>query len=152
MPKIKLERDYLFYLLSKQEYSYAKLKQKLVQRKNLLEDEIETLLAEFVKNQWQSDERYTELMLDSCINKHYGFLRIQQKIVYEKGIDAALLEKTISKLEIDWFNEAQLCYQQKYHDKYTDLKEKQKRVQYLLRQGHGLSIALPVVDRNKLSD
>ncbi len=145
MPKNNNERDYLFYLLSKQEYSYAQLKQKLVQRNHISLTEIESLLQEFVDNNWQSDERCAELMIKSALYKHYGLLRIKQKIIYEKGIDVSIFEKVLNALDIDWFEQAQLCYEKKYHDKAQDLKEKQKRLQYLQRQGHSLSMALEIV-------
>ncbi|WP_100550542.1 regulatory protein RecX [Caedibacter taeniospiralis] len=145
MQKSKNERDYLFYLLSKQEYSSAQLRRKLMLRNNLSLEEIDTLLAEFVENNWQSDERYAELVLRDCLSKHYGLLRIKQKLVYEKGIESAILEKMLAMLNIDWFEQAMLCYQRKYHDQPHDLKEKHKRIQYLLRQGHSLDITLKVI-------
>ncbi|WP_440682013.1 regulatory protein RecX [Cysteiniphilum halobium] len=145
MPKNNSERDYLFYLLSKQEYSYAQLKQKLIQRNHIRLHEIETVLQEFVANGWQSDERYAELMVKSALHKHYGLMRIKQKLVYEKGIDITTFEKVIDALDIDWSEQAQLCYQKKYNDQVQDPKEKQKRLQYLQRQGHNVSIAFEVV-------
>ncbi|MDA0910490.1 MAG: regulatory protein RecX [Proteobacteria bacterium] len=145
MPKNNSERDYLFYLLSKQEYSYAQLKQKLIQRNHIPLTEIESLLQEFVDNHWQSDERCAELMIKSALYKHYGLLRIKQKLVYEKGIDIIIFEKVLNELDVDWFEQAQLCYQKKYSDTAQDPKEKQKRVQYLQRQGHSLGVALEVV-------
>ncbi|WHN64954.1 regulatory protein RecX [Cysteiniphilum sp. QT6929] len=145
MPKNNSERDYLFYLLSKQEYCYAQLKQKLIQRNHIPLTEIESLLQEFVDNQWQSDERCAELMIKSALYKHYGLLRIKQKLVYEKGIDITIFEKVLNELDVDWFEQAHLCYQKKYHDKAQDQKEKQKRLQYLQRQGHSLGVALEVV-------
>ncbi|WP_395947072.1 regulatory protein RecX [Caedibacter taeniospiralis] len=114
-------------------------------RNNLSLEEMDALLAEFVKNHWQSDERYAELVLRDCLSKNYGLLRIKQKLVYEKGIESAILEKMLAMLNIDWFEQATLCYQRKYHDQPHDLNEKHKRIQYLLRQGHPLDIALKVI-------
>ncbi len=143
MQKTNSERVYLLYLLAKQDYSYAQLKQKLKLRGNLSLEQIESLLDEFIQNGWQSDLRYAHMVVSSCLNKHYGLLRIQQKLIYEKGVDPATLGKVLSLLEIDWVKEARLCYRKKYHDQpITDLKDKQKRIQYLLRQGYGLDLAV----------
>ena len=138
----KSERSYLFYLLSKQEYSKDQLRQKLLTRNNISSSDIDELIAEFSQEGWQSDQRYIKGLLSRCLAKYYGLARVKQKILYEKKMSKALLNAELNLLEVDWFELARACYLKKYVDKpVADHKDKQKRLQYLLRYGHTLEAA-----------
>ncbi len=110
------ERDYLFFLLSKQDYSKAQLQQKLLKRAKLTDVEIVQLLDEFAQKGWQSDQRFAEQLIRASLLKGYGEKRIIQKLVYEKQVDASLVERLLCTQEIDWTTQAKMCYQKKYHD------------------------------------
>ncbi|MBK2124688.1 regulatory protein RecX [Fangia hongkongensis] len=147
---LQAERNYLFFLLSKKEYSRFELKSKLKARNKLSHDEIEALLTEFSDQNWQSDRRLTEMLVASYLNKHYGKGRIIQKLVYEKQVDKVIVESVLSEQAIDWFHQASQCYENKYHSDIKDIKDKQKRIQYLLRQGHDYTTAVEVVGNIQL--
>lgn len=143
------ERDYLFFLLSKQEYSHAELKYKLKARRNLSNNEIDQLLDEFTEKGWQSDLRCAEAVIALAINKLRGKNWIIQKLVYKKKIDKTLVASTLESTNIDWLNQAHACYQKKYQDSaINDLADQQKRIQYLLRQGFNYDLALTAIHYN----
>ncbi len=138
----KTEKNYLFYLLSKLEYSQQQLREKLLARNNISTTEIEQLLEEFADQGWQSDSRYIKGLLSKCLSKYYGLARIRQKVVYEKKMPQEVLDNALATLEVDWFELAKKCYLKKYADKpIIDEKDKYKRLQYLLRYGHTFEMA-----------
>jgi len=140
------ERNYLLFLLSKQEYAYAELKYKLKSRGHLCDDEIDQLLDEFSEKGWQSDVRCAESVIALAINKLRGKNWITQKLVYEKKIDKTLVASILESKNIDWLAQASACYQKKYHNSAINyLADQQKRIQYLLRQGFDYDVALKVI-------
>lgn len=90
------------------------------------------------------------MLVASYLNKHYGKGRIIQKLVYEKQVDKVIVESVLSEQAIDWFHQASQCYENKYHSDIKDIKDKQKRIQYLLRQGHDYTTAVEVVGNIQL--
>ncbi|MFZ9036363.1 MAG: regulatory protein RecX [Francisellaceae bacterium] len=146
-PLIK-EKDYLLYLLSRQEYSQFQLRQKLIKRANLAQDDIENLLDEFKEKGWQSDRRFAESFVRSQVASHHGRYYIEQKGIYKKGLDKTLLQQVIDDSDIDWQAQAYACYQKKYGIAELnghDVKEKQKRLQYLVRHGFDFDLAHKVL-------
>ena len=132
------EKNYLLYLLAKQDYSRKQLSDKLYQRENISADEIEALLDEFEKNKWLSDERFARVFVSSEIAKLRGKKRIVNTAVYQKGLSYGLIEESLSNEEIDWFELCQQCLHKKYKDislLQKDFKLKQKAMNYLTYNG-----------------
>lgn len=132
------EKNYLLYLLAKQDYSRKQLFDKLTVRENISSDEIVTLLDEFEKHKWLSDERFARVFIMSEIAKYRGKRRIINTAVYQKGLSQELVESFLHEVEIDWFELCQKCLQKKHKDLdkvQSDLKLKQKVVNYLLYNG-----------------
>ena len=132
------ERNYLLYLLAKQDYSRYQLSTKLHQRENITPEEIDTLLDVFEKNKWLSDERFAEVFVASEVGKLRGQKRIINTAVYNKGLAKDLVDTTLGKAEIDWFELCRKCLLKKYKDisqLHKDIKLKQKAMNYLAYNG-----------------
>ena len=128
-------KNYVLWLLGRQEYSRRELTQKLQQRE-ASDEFIENLLDWCEKHNFINEQRYCEGFVRKHIFKCHGLKRIQSEAM-SKGIDRALLETVVDELEIDWFELAQEAYNKKYSTTPADLeyKEKAKRVRYLMYRG-----------------
>ncbi|KHS52183.1 RecX family transcriptional regulator, partial [Francisella tularensis subsp. holarctica] len=80
------EKNYLLYLLAKQDYSRKQLFDKLISRDNISLNDINSLLDEFEQNKWLSDERFAYVFINSEIAKFRGKKRIINTAVYQKGL------------------------------------------------------------------
>ncbi len=132
------EKQYLLYLLAKQDYSRKQLSEKLFKRANIFPDEIETILDEFEAHKWLSDERFARVYIQSEINKFRGRKRIQNAAIYQKGLSQDLVEQCIDELDIDWYDLCYKCLTKKYKDLEklkSDFKLKQKAINYLAYNG-----------------
>lgn len=132
------EKNYLLYLLAKQDYSRKQLSNKLSIRANISDDEIITLLNDFEEKRWFSDDRFADTFVVSEINKLRGKKRILNIGVYQKGLSSSLIEKYLDNSSVDWFEQCVKRLQKKYNDTQsirTDIKLKNKVINYLLYNG-----------------
>ena len=132
------ERNYLLYILAKQDYSRYQLSTKLHQRENITPEEIDSLLDVFEKNKWLSDERFTEVFVESEVSKLRGKKRIINTAVYNKGLAKSLIDTTLENVEVDWYKLCRQCLLRKYKDTSqlcSDIKLKQKATNYLVYNG-----------------
>ena len=132
------EKNYLLYLLAKQDYSRKTLSDKLHSRANISHDEIDALLNEFESKKWLSDERFARIYIDTQINQYRGKKRIINIAVYQKGLSVELVEQVIAELQPDWFDLCQKRLHKKYKDTEilkTDFKLKQKAINHLAYNG-----------------
>jgi regulatory protein len=130
-------KNYVLWLLGRQEYSKKELAQKL-RMKDASEDYIEQLLSWCESLGYIDEQRYCESFLRRQINKGLGQKRVMAEAT-KKGVDRAQLMTLIEEQEIDWFELALETYQKKYGlgDKQLDYKEKAKRVRYMMYRGFG---------------
>ena len=98
------ERNYLLYLLAKQDYSRHQLSIRLHKRENITSEEIDNLLDIFEKNKWLSDERFAEIFIFSELNKLRGRKRIMNTAIYNKGLAKDLVNLTLENANADWFD------------------------------------------------
>lgn len=134
------EKNYLLYLLAKQDYSRKQLSDKLCQRDNISADEIKSLLDEFEKSKWLSDERFARVFVASEIAKLRGKKRIVNTAVYQKGLSQGLIDACLAEEDVNWFDLCRRCLQKKYKDMdklKQDFKLKQKAMNYLAYNGFG---------------
>lgn len=132
------EKSYLLYLLAKQDYSRKQLSDKLHTRDNISSQEIDSLLDEFEKNKWLSDQRFANVFIASELSKLRGKKRIINTAVYQKGLSQELVLNILEEQNIDWFELCQKCLQKKYKDiklLQSDFKLKQKAMNYLAYNG-----------------
>ncbi len=92
------------YLLARREYSQLELRQKLTQL-DIDSDVIDQCLNRLVEENYQSDERFTEMFCRTRISQRHG----KQKICYElkqKGIEEHLINSVISEYDSEWVDNA----------------------------------------------
>ncbi|MFV9925077.1 MAG: regulatory protein RecX [Francisella endosymbiont of Hyalomma scupense] len=132
------EKNYLLYLLAKQDYSRKQLFDKLTSRDNISITEVNNLLDEFEQNKWLSDERFARIFINSEIAKFRGKKRVINTAVYQKGLPLGLVESCLEGQEVDWFELCKQCLNKKYKDinkLQADFKLKQKAINYLIYNG-----------------
>ncbi len=125
--------QYAIYLLSKRDYSFAELRQKM-QLKGYDVEDIDSTLQRLQEAHYIDDERFIENFIRAGVNKGYGSLRIQQDL-RQKGIIAA---EQINLLfaEIDWQTHAAQCRHKRFGaEKPKTPQEKAKQVRFLQARG-----------------
>ncbi|CAA6826993.1 MAG: Regulatory protein RecX [uncultured Thiotrichaceae bacterium] len=93
--------DVAYGLLARREHSRSELQNKLAQRDNCAEDDIDELLDLLAADNIQSDERFVESMVRSAINKGQGPVKIRYKL-QEHGVDSSLIAIYLDNAEVDW--------------------------------------------------
>lgn len=127
-------REAALRLLARREHSFRELTHKLV-RKGWPEADVENVLSELADASLQSDERYAESYARTRSEKAYGPVRIRAELG-ERGIDRALIDKTLRELQVDWFERATIWYERRYGtEPPADIKEINRRQQALSRRG-----------------
>ncbi|CAH9054109.1 Regulatory protein RecX [Pseudoalteromonas holothuriae] len=128
-------KNYVLWLLGRQEYSKKELTQKL-KAKQADESFIEDLLQWLESLGYIDDNRYCESFLRRQINKGLGLKRVLAE-AGNKGVDRALLMQLIETQEIDWFELSLATYNRKYAStpNKLDYKDKAKRVRYMMYRG-----------------
>ena len=132
------EKNYLLYLLAKQDYSRKQLFDKLTLRNNISLIEINSLLDEFEQKRWLCDERFAHVFISNEIVKLRGKKRIINTAVYQKGLSLELVESCLDSQELDWFELCKQCLDKKYKDinkLQLDFKLRQKAIDYLVYNG-----------------
>jgi len=132
------ERNYLLYLLAKQDYSRYQLSMKLHKRENISPEEIDSLLDILEKNKWLSDKRFVEVFITSEVGKLRGKKWIINTAVYNKGLARDLVDSALENIEIDWFELCRKCLLKKYKDisaLHKNISLKQKAMNYLAYNG-----------------
>ncbi|MBE0369494.1 regulatory protein RecX [Pseudoalteromonas sp. MMG013] len=128
-------KNYVLWLLARQEYSHKELIKKL-RAKEAPESYIEELLVWCERLGYIDEARYCDSFLRRQINKGFGQKRVLAEAM-NKGVDRAQLLQLIETLEVDWFQLAQDAYVKKYAvtAPNLDYKDKAKRVRYMMYRG-----------------
>lgn len=95
--------DVAYDLLARREHSRLELQNKLKQRENCAEDDIEELLDLLAADNIQSDERFVETMVRSAVNKGHGPVKIRYKL-REHGVCSNLIAEYLDNADIDWMD------------------------------------------------
>lgn len=123
-------------MLSRREHSQLELVFKLVD-KGADESVAEQVVQELAQQNLQSDQRFTEMLVNSHIYKGRGPLRLQQD-VQQHGVAEDLFQPVLDDLQVDWQALVQQVYEKKYGDSCVDgYNERAKRMRFL--QGRGFS-------------
>lgn len=121
-------------MLTYREYSRLELTEKL----DLKFDHsplIEQAVNQLVKENLQSDQRFSEAFVRSRVARGQGEIRIRMELC-ERGIEKAMANQTINQCEVDWFALAKDVTKNKYGDELaTDNREKAKRMRFLQYRG-----------------
>jgi regulatory protein len=131
-------RERALGFLSRREYSRLELKRKLAPHVEN-ESELETLLDDFVRRGWLSEQRFTEQIIHARSGK-YGTRRIAHEL-REKGISAEAVAALLPQLQEGELETARAAWAKKFGTLPADAKERAKQMRFL--QGRGFSF--PVI-------
>ena len=123
--------------VARRELSRAQLHKKL-QPYAEDEDELERVLNEFAKKNWQSDERFTQAFVRSKSTKH-GSARLQQELKAH-GVSADLIRDALPSREEELRNAISVA-RKKFKQPAQNFEEKQKQMRFLLYRGFSSGIA-----------
>ncbi|WP_105213731.1 regulatory protein RecX [Pseudoalteromonas sp. T1lg22] len=129
------QKNYVLWLLGRQEYSRRDLQRKLQQRQ--VPEEFATKLLDWCEQQgFLDDNRYCASFIRRAIDKRHGPRRICAD-AQQKGLDKDQVAGALAEMDVDWFELAQEAYQRKFKTlgKQLDYKEKAKRIRYLTARG-----------------
>lgn len=131
-------------LLSRREHSIQELTQKL-SRKDFIRDEISVVIDYLIANNYLSNERFTESVIRSRVNKGYGLQYIRHELAH-KGVDNHLVSSILSQQEIDWYQLAEQAYRKRFGYKpIKDQKDKAKRLRFLQYRGYSIDESLTAI-------
>ncbi len=121
-------------LQAMREHSRRELVQKLLDKGAAAE-----LAAEAVQRlgdeNLQSDRRFVESLLNTCIRKGRGYLRFMRD-VGQHAIDAEVCEQVLQACAPDWDALARTVYKKKYGDSaVNDYNERARRMRFLQSRG-----------------
>ncbi|MFT4022040.1 MAG: regulatory protein RecX [Acinetobacter sp.] len=137
-------RGYAFALLAKREHSKAELREKL-RRYAMNLEEVDALLQEFEIKNYQSDERYAELVLSSQINRGKGPRRILQTL-HLKEVQSKNIQEQIK--DIDWNEQAYNLKVKKFGTEVSkDPKVLSKQIRFLQYRGYDMDVIMKVIRR-----
>lgn len=131
---------YCLKLLSRREYSQYELKQRFLQ-KQYAADDIQSVLDSFVRQGWQSDDRFAESYCRHRINNGIG----PNKIAYElqvRGVHEFDVNKVVDEMaENGWDDLVYQLYQKKFAERQPKtMMEWQKIVRFLQQRGFGFDV------------
>lgn len=131
-------------LLSRREHSAFEIRDKLKKRE-FDDDEITQAIAELIKGDWLSDERFTEAYIRMRQLKGFGPIRIAMEL-NERGVKESIVETYLHAHDDVWFESLEQQYKKKYKSKaIEDYNDKAKRIRFLQYRGFSLDIIYRVV-------
>ncbi|WP_175573083.1 MULTISPECIES: regulatory protein RecX [Thalassotalea] len=134
-------------LLSRREHSKKELLHKLLQRGHEPDDIVEVI--EFLEsNQYLCEQRFTESVFRSRVNKGYGEKYIEQELM-QKGIDSSLVNQVAAEMSVDWQEIAAQVYDKKFgNTPIKDDKNKAKRIRFMQYRGFSSHEIFALINAN----
>ncbi|MFY8273013.1 regulatory protein RecX [Pseudoalteromonas sp. SSDWG2] len=129
------QKNYVLWLLGRQDYSRRDLERKLAQRQ--VPQDFATELLDWCEQQrFLDDNRYCVGFVHRAIDKRHGPRRITAD-AQQKGLAKEQVEMVLNDMDVDWFELAYEAYHRKYKpvNETLDYKEKAKRMRYLTARG-----------------
>lgn len=121
-------------LLSRREHSSRELLDKLRQR-GVDVELAEATLERCQQEQYQSDQRFAEMLIRHCASKGQG-LAVLRQLSRQHQLVNDVLQQALDDAEPDWFELARQCYLKKFGDSpAASDKERIKRMAFLQRRG-----------------
>ncbi|MFT5452745.1 MAG: regulatory protein [Enterobacterales bacterium] len=125
-------RKSMMGLLARREHSRLELYQKM-QLRGFESALINTNLDDFTDHDWQSDERYSKMLLRSRILKCHGPVKIAMELQH-KGLSSNIIERCLAK-EINWTALAIDALKKKYSQPPVDQNQRNKHYRFLVQRG-----------------
>ncbi len=120
-------------MLTRREHSQFELKNKLAEL-GADRKQIETIVSEFATQGWQSDRRFSEVLIRSYAGKGQGELNIRNRLKWKGIDDKDLIEELLA--EYDWFALAQQTRCKKFGQELpTEPKKQAQQLLFLQRRG-----------------
>lgn len=120
-------------LLAAREHSQVELSKKLKAR-GYEQAIIEGCLDELVSTGFQSDERYTEALIRSCLGRGKGLLYLK-KIIQERGGSTQAMLSWIEQESFDWVAHAITVLEKKFGNQYHHANNHPKALRFLRSRG-----------------
>lgn len=143
--------DVVVRLLARREHSQLELQQKLKQR-GFDHDTSLKVLEKAKANGWQSDERFAEVWVRSCIARGDGVSKIRAQAP-QKGIPPELVEAVLQQEQPNW---VELCYQRlvrKFGQRpVADTKQREKIIRHLLQRGFTFAVIKQALQRQSQAE
>ena len=140
-PALSLRERALGYL-SRREYSYKELQQKL-QGYAEEQDDLPALLEDFKKRGWLSEERYTEQIVHARKGK-FGSLRIAHEL-REHGVAEDLVAKAVAEVKSDEVANARAICRKKFDALPTTREQWAKQARFLQSRGFSFDVIKQVL-------
>lgn len=122
--------NYVLHLLTRREYSEFELKQKLKTR--YIQAIISSVIDKAKENNWQSDDRYADMLVRHYVSSLYGPLKIFME-AKRKGVSKDLILQYLDDVNFDDVAYQNLLH--KYNNLVLDKENQVKALQYLQRRG-----------------
>ncbi len=129
--RIKIRKS-LMGLLARREHSRLELFQK-VSKKQFNTDLINENIEDFIEHDWQSDQRYGEMIVRSRIAKFHGPLKISREL-QQKGVSSDIIDDVIN-IEVDWSELACTAFKKRFLSHGGSQNEVAKQYRFLLHRG-----------------
>ncbi len=144
-PTLSLRERALGYL-SRREYSYQELQQKL---RGYAEeqDDLPGLLEDLKKRGWLSEQRYTEQIVHAR-KARFGSLRVAHEL-REHGVAEELVAKAIAEVKSDEVANARAIALKKYGELPKNRIEWAKQARFLQSRGFGFDVIKQVLKSNE---
>ena len=138
-------------LLARREHSARELKSKL-ERRGLDDEESAAAITELQAKNFQSDDRFGEMLVRSRLEGGYGARWILAEL-RQHGIGEARARELIEEAEPDWPELIRRQLRRRYGGrKPTDVTERNKRAAFLLRRGFDTATVKLVVGESGWAD
>ena len=133
------------YSLAMREHSRLELFNKLKIKDFSEGVDLDKLLDELSEKNYLNEDRFAECFVRSRINRGQGRLKITNELK-RKGISQTLVQQSMNKNEVDWYELAVVQMKKKYgSSKPEDYKEKTKRMRFLSSRGFDACIIRDIV-------
>ncbi len=130
---VKEARDTALRLLGRREHSCKELEQKLKQR-GAPDQAIQEVLAYLLDNNYLSNARYAEMIINRRLSQGYGPRKIAFELA-QKGIDRQGSETLLYQSEIDWSEVAREIIYKKFNGSGKTAGQVQKQQRFLQQRG-----------------
>ena len=120
-------------MLARREHSIKELCYKLESR-GVPAQLADTVVRDFEKRGWQSDERYAESVMRTRLAGGYGPLRVQAELS-AAGLSDVLISSMLQNTACDWDQLAQEAYKQRFHGRPKSPGEWQRGYRFLAQRG-----------------
>ncbi len=135
-------------ILVRREYSQKELSQKL-NINGFHSDVIDDCLDFIKKENYQSDLRYAEMIINTRINQRYGLKKIKLEL-QQQSINPDIVNSLLNKFEDTWLENAEFLIRKKAKDKnLSDNKVLNKIKNFLLYRGYDYDTIKTAINNTK---